>query len=134
MPQCPFLQSAFVFFLRHNSELPALSGETATQKGKKIAASFRFHFKSERLNYKGEFKNDDDDVGDSAAATDDDLRSNMARSITLWGGIIIPSGAHCCTFAHSHFVAHLHICTLLHVGYWTSDFGALCCTLSPGVI
>ena len=68
--------------------------------GKKIAASFRFHFRSEtfseRENYQGELINDNDD-GDSSTATDDDLRSNMARAITLWGGIIIPSGAHWCT-------------------------------------
>ena len=92
----------FVFFLRHNSEFPALSpGWQAV--GKKIAASFRFHFRCERENYKSELINDNDDdgdVGDSRPATDDDLRSNMARTITLWGGIIIPSGAHWCTFAH----------------------------------
>ena len=96
--------------------------------GKKIAASFRFHFRSEtfseRENYKGELINDNDDcdVGDSRTAADDDLRSNMARAITLWGGIIIPSGAHSCTFAH-HCTSdngHLHIvthsCTFVHIG------------------
>ena len=100
--------------------------QTATQKGKKIAASFRFHFKSGSWGgSRCGGDDDDDDVGDSTA-TDDDLRSNMARSITLWGGIIIPSGAHL------HIGAHwtlLHIYTLVHIGNWcTFDIGAICCT------
>ena len=84
--------------------------QTATQKGKKIAASFRFHFKSGSWGRSRCGGDDDDAVGDSTA-TDDDLRSNMARSITLWGGIIIPSGAHWCTLVHIwHWCYLLHIC------------------------
>ena len=46
---CAFLQSAFVFLLGNNSEFSALSAD-CHKKGSKIAASVRFHFKSEKTN------------------------------------------------------------------------------------
>ena len=46
---CAFLQSAFVFLLGNHSEFPALSAD-CYKKGNKIAASVRFHFKSEKTN------------------------------------------------------------------------------------
>ena len=112
---------AFVFLLRHNLEFPALSANCLTHSRKQDTASFRFHFKSGSSSESIENNNssndgDGDDAIVDSTATDVDLRSNMARAITLWGGIIIPSGAHWCTLLFPHCCTLLCIiCTLVHI-------------------